>query len=43
MRAMPYTDGRSWARRPGYISHKGVHPSEEINSDDDDDDDGYDD
>ena len=28
-RVIPYTDGRSWARRPGYEYHKGVRPEEE--------------
>ncbi|KAL5504424.1 hypothetical protein ACEPAH_8499 [Sanghuangporus vaninii] len=37
LRVMPYTDGRAWARRPGYDSHKGIQPGEELTDDDDDD------
>ncbi|KAH8112627.1 zf-DHHC-domain-containing protein [Phellopilus nigrolimitatus] len=37
LRAMPYTDGRAWARRPGYDRHKGVQPGEELTDEDDDD------
>ncbi|KAL5526287.1 hypothetical protein ACEPAF_8010 [Sanghuangporus sanghuang] len=36
LRVMPYTDGRAWARRPGYDSHKGIQPGEELTDDDDD-------
>jgi len=27
---MPYTDGRSWARKPGYETHRGVREGEEL-------------
>jgi palmitoyltransferase len=33
---MPYTDGRSWARRPGYESHRGVEQGEELTDEDED-------
>ena len=36
---MPYTDGRSWARRDGYDRHLGVHAGEELTDDSDDEDD----
>ncbi|THG98152.1 hypothetical protein EW145_g7477 [Phellinidium pouzarii] len=39
LRVMPYTDGRTWARRLGYATHRGVQPGEELTDDDDDDDD----
>ncbi|KAJ8084617.1 hypothetical protein PM082_003391 [Marasmius tenuissimus] len=29
-RIMPYTDGRSWARRPGFDRHHGVRQGEEL-------------
>ncbi|KAI5119969.1 hypothetical protein M0805_004348 [Coniferiporia weirii] len=34
LRVMPYTDGSSWARRPGYVGHKGVRPEEELTDED---------
>ncbi|KIY66742.1 zf-DHHC-domain-containing protein [Cylindrobasidium torrendii FP15055 ss-10] len=34
MRIPPYTDGRSWARRPGYRQHGGVREGEELTDDD---------
>ncbi|KAG7099757.1 hypothetical protein E1B28_001570 [Marasmius oreades] len=30
LRIMPYTDGRSWARRPGFDRHHGVRQGEEL-------------
>lgn len=36
MRVLPYTDGRSWARREGYEHHRGLQPGEELTDDDDD-------
>jgi palmitoyltransferase len=30
LRIVPYTDGRSWARRPGYITHQGIRQGEEL-------------
>lgn len=35
---MPYTDGRSWARREGFHRHQGIQEGEELTDDDDDDD-----
>lgn len=36
-RIMPYTDGRSWARREGYERHRGVREGEELTDEEDDD------
>ncbi|ESK92143.1 vacuole protein [Moniliophthora roreri MCA 2997] len=33
-RILPYTDGRSWARRPGFDRHHGVRQGEELTDDD---------
>lgn len=33
---MPYTDGRSWARRDGYERHRGVRQGEELTDEEDD-------
>ena len=38
---MPYTDGRSWARKPGLNSHAGIRPGDELTDDDFEDDDDY--
>ncbi|TFK71937.1 zf-DHHC-domain-containing protein [Pluteus cervinus] len=38
-RIMPYTDGRSWARKPGYEVHGGVRNGEELTDEDFDDED----
>ncbi|KAG1750279.1 hypothetical protein EDB19DRAFT_1679480 [Suillus lakei] len=38
LRIMPYTDGRSWARREGFQRHQGIQEGEELTDDDDDDD-----
>ncbi|KZT67918.1 zf-DHHC-domain-containing protein [Daedalea quercina L-15889] len=35
-RIEPYTDGRSWARRPGYEGHLGVREGEELTDPEDD-------
>ncbi|KAJ7153812.1 DHHC palmitoyltransferase-domain-containing protein [Mycena filopes] len=35
-RINPYTDGRSWARREGYVAHRGVRQGEELTDEDDD-------
>ncbi|EJD07135.1 zf-DHHC-domain-containing protein [Fomitiporia mediterranea MF3/22] len=35
LRVMPYTDGRTWARRPGYVTHKGIQPGDELTDEDD--------
>lgn len=35
-RTEPYTDGRSWARRPGFERHSGVHEGEELTDPEDD-------
>ena len=32
---MPYTDGRAWARRPGFERHGGVKPGEELTDEED--------
>ncbi|KAH6913511.1 DHHC palmitoyltransferase-domain-containing protein [Coprinopsis sp. MPI-PUGE-AT-0042] len=37
LRIMPYTDGRSWARRPGYDTHVGIRPGEELTDESDND------
>jgi len=37
LRTLPYTDGRSWARRDGYDTHRGLQPGEELTDDDEDD------
>jgi palmitoyltransferase len=34
-RVPPYTDGRSWARRPGLERHHGVRVDEELTDDED--------
>ncbi|EGN98748.1 hypothetical protein SERLA73DRAFT_181375 [Serpula lacrymans var. lacrymans S7.3] len=36
LRIMPYTDGRSWARREGFERHRGVREGEELTDEDDD-------
>ncbi|KAI0760968.1 zf-DHHC-domain-containing protein [Trametes elegans] len=36
LRIEPYTDGRAWARRPGFEAHLGVRPGEELTDEDDD-------
>ncbi|KAH9907095.1 DHHC palmitoyltransferase-domain-containing protein [Epithele typhae] len=36
LRIEPYTDGYSWARKPGHDSHHGVRPGEELTDEDDD-------
>ncbi|THH19200.1 hypothetical protein EW146_g1916 [Bondarzewia mesenterica] len=36
LRVLPYTDGRSWARRPGHERHHGVRVGEELTDDEDD-------
>ncbi|KAI0789970.1 zf-DHHC-domain-containing protein [Abortiporus biennis] len=33
-RCEPYTDGRAWARRPGYERHSGLRAGEELTDDD---------
>lgn len=33
LRVMPYTDGRSWARREGLERHAGLKPGEELTDD----------
>ncbi|KAF8217400.1 zf-DHHC-domain-containing protein [Mycena galopus ATCC 62051] len=38
LRINPYTDGRSWARREGYESHRGVRQGEELTDEEDLDD-----
>ncbi|KAI0050411.1 zf-DHHC-domain-containing protein [Auriscalpium vulgare] len=35
LRVPPYTDGRSWARRPGYVRHAGVRAGEELTDEED--------
>jgi len=35
LRVPPYTDGRSWARRPGMERHDGVHLGEELTDEED--------
>ncbi|KAI0635541.1 DHHC palmitoyltransferase-domain-containing protein [Trametes polyzona] len=35
LRIEPYTDGRAWARRPGFEQHLGVRPGEELTDEDD--------
>ncbi|KAI0247131.1 zf-DHHC-domain-containing protein [Lactifluus subvellereus] len=35
-RVLPYTDGHSWARRPGLDRHNGVHVGEELTDEEDD-------
>lgn len=37
LRLQPYTDGRSWARRPGYHRHGGVREGEELTDEEDQD------
>ena len=34
-RIEPYTDGRSWARKPGLEQHRGVRPGEELTDEED--------
>ncbi|KAI0787365.1 DHHC palmitoyltransferase-domain-containing protein [Fomes fomentarius] len=34
LRIEPYTDGRSWARRPGFEQHQGLRPGEELTDED---------
>ncbi|KAI0707044.1 zf-DHHC-domain-containing protein [Earliella scabrosa] len=34
LRIEPYTDGRSWARRPGFDRHLGLRPGEELTDED---------
>jgi palmitoyltransferase len=34
-RVPPYTDGRSWARRPGLERHHGVRVDEELTDEED--------
>ncbi|KAI9061189.1 zf-DHHC-domain-containing protein [Trametes sanguinea] len=34
LRIEPYTDGRAWARRPGFEGHLGVRPGEELTDED---------
>lgn len=36
LRIMPYTDGRSWARRNGYDRHAGVREGDELTDEEDD-------
>ncbi|KAG6848936.1 hypothetical protein H0H93_012667 [Arthromyces matolae] len=36
-RIMPYTDGRSWARRKGYERHHGVRRGEELTDEEEED------
>ncbi|KNZ75818.1 putative palmitoyltransferase ZDHHC16 [Termitomyces sp. J132] len=36
-RIMPYTDGRSWARREGYNRHHGIRRGEELTDEEDED------
>jgi hypothetical protein len=36
LRIMPYTDGRSWARRNGLTGHRGVQEGEELTDEEDD-------
>jgi palmitoyltransferase len=35
LRINPYTDGRVWARREGYVAHHGVREGEEFTDEDD--------
>ncbi|KAI0649520.1 zf-DHHC-domain-containing protein [Trametes meyenii] len=35
LRLEPYTDGRAWARKPGFEQHLGVRPGEELTDEDD--------
>ncbi|KLO19671.1 zf-DHHC-domain-containing protein [Schizopora paradoxa] len=35
LRVLPYTDGRSWPRKPGFSRHIGVELGEELTDDDD--------
>lgn len=37
-RIMPYTDGRYWARQPGYDRHAGVRAGDEMTDEEDDED-----
>jgi palmitoyltransferase len=32
---MPYTDGRSWARREGFVRHGGIREGEELTDEED--------
>jgi len=34
LRILPYTDGRSWPRKPGFTRHMGVELAEELTDDD---------
>lgn len=36
LRIMPYTDGRSWARREGFDRHHGLRQGEELTDEEDD-------
>jgi palmitoyltransferase len=38
LRIMPYTDGRYWARQPGYDRHAGVYEGEELTDEEDEED-----
>jgi palmitoyltransferase len=35
---MPYTDGRFWARQPGYDKHAGIHDGDELTDEEEEDD-----
>ncbi|KAG6901654.1 hypothetical protein C0995_009545 [Termitomyces sp. Mi166 len=37
LRIMPYTDGRFWARREGYVRHYGIRRGEELTDEEDED------
>ncbi len=34
-RTLPYTDGRSWARKPGLERHHGIYVGEELTDEED--------
>ncbi|KIK51426.1 hypothetical protein GYMLUDRAFT_395552 [Collybiopsis luxurians FD-317 M1] len=34
-RVLPYTDGRSWARREGLLRHRGIRMGEELTDEED--------
>ena len=34
-RILPYTDGRSWARKPGLERHHGIYVGEELTDEED--------
>jgi len=38
LRAHPYSDGRSWARKEGYLRHHGVRQGEELTDEEGEDD-----